>query len=121
MAKKETAEDPMSIGHHSTKGYGWGYDVLEDGKIRIAPCMADPMRTLTDRASGLEDMQEAVIRYVAQEMAALNKRRREWWIKTGDDLGVNLYEKPGWSFDPVAGVLTRNKPEPVPSTSTPTV
>jgi hypothetical protein len=102
MAKVKPKEDRLSAGHHT--GRTCGYDVLPDGTIRIAPALADPMRELSARESGLEAMLRGVSAFVAEQMSVTSKARAAWWKEVGDEIGIEIVR--GWIFDPSNNTLT---------------
>jgi hypothetical protein len=108
---EDTKTDPLAVGRHCGDSI-WGYEVFEDGRIKLSPGFADRFRTVLDRETGLLSMQEGVNRMVAAELARTSKERREWWDALQGDLGIEIGKGSGWAFDIHTGSVTPPKPDP---------
>jgi len=116
MAKAKVTEElpnPLAVGRHTGENI-WGYEVLEDGSIRLSPGFADRMREVLDRENGIYGVQEGIARFVASELEKTAMQRRLWWNTLGKDLGIDITKNSGWMFH-IDGVVTPPAPKEEPT------
>lgn len=118
MARKPKVEaapeDLLAVGHHWGLR-GFGYDVLEDGKVKLPPGLVDELSALMDRENGINKLLRQVQELAAEQLAAVSRDQRRWWDRTFANIGVERGSGEPWSY--TDGCIQRMpKPEPEPET-----
>jgi len=98
--------DPLAVGRHCGERI-WGYEVLANGNIKLAPMITDRFLTLSDRFQAIEDMQSSALRFASGELARLSAEKRKLWAEIRADLG----DLEGYSMDIRHGELNPPKQE----------
>ena len=100
MKKPKVAEktDPLSVGRHVGQ-YIWGYEVMPDGSIKLAPGFCDRMKALMDQQKAISILQHNVSSFVTTELTRMSKMQREWWDELQKEFGIEIPKGSGWTFD----------------------
>lgn len=84
MAKKNEAWPQHKMGKRC------GYDLNEDGSIRVASRYSDEFSRIADEQAALDEFLASITR-VSQPMAkAIAEARRKWWADMCEDYGLEI-------------------------------
>lgn len=101
-------DDPLSVGRHVHGHYG--YEVLEDGGIKLAPGLCSPMDKLIAEERGLKALLEATNAYAAEQFTRLRREQQEWWKRVAGDIPISIKEPWAYNADEQK-ILKQPKPD----------
>jgi len=94
-AKKETWPKHQ-MGQHC------GYDLFEDGSIRVAPKYTDELRVIREQELAMEALLATVTRQCHELLTPILRRREQIWRDMAEDYGVQIE---GRALSTLTGIL----------------
>lgn len=101
---KEKNKDPFAPGHHMGKRFG--YEVLANGDIQLAPGLSSEMDSTRDEELGLRMHLNASNEFFTKTFTAISKRQKNWWERIRNEIEIKLEDN--WAYTG-NGILRKQK------------
>jgi hypothetical protein len=92
-AKKSDVNDPLSVGKHVGQ-HIFGYEVLPDGWVRLAPCMTEKIDAILIRKRAIDQLVRSVLEFAAEAHRQIETDSSAWWAPIIKEFGGK-----NWSYD----------------------